>query len=84
MADSQQPVLFFRVEPLVYQELGTFLLAMDTLLELPKIKSMIHTLEQGTRAVYPEPPKPEPPPKANGKGKPKDKPAGVETAKQEK
>ena len=77
MADSQQPVLFFRVEPLVYQELGTFLLAMDTLLELPKIKSMIRTLEQGTRAVYPEPAKPA---KANGKGKPKP----VETAKQEK
>lgn len=76
-----RPILFFRVEPATYQSLCNLLVALDTLLELPKINTMIRDLERATKAVsVPDetlgghlrtdpPDNPEKPGKKNGAGK---------------
>ena len=87
-----RPILFFRVEPQTYQKLCNLLVAIDTILELPKINHMIRELEAATKAVsapdetlgghLKDAPPDDPPNKGkkNGNGKDKDglEPAGKE------
>ena len=48
-----RPILFYRVETETFQRVTNLLLALDTLLELPKIPEIIRELERNTRAVHP-------------------------------
>ena len=50
---EQRPILFYRVATETYQRTCALLLALDTLLELPKINGIIRELERNTRAIYP-------------------------------